>query len=101
MQSPSENAGAPDKAIHASSSSTSVDLRCAITLARVALQTLADLNPEAAASVDNALGYELDTLRVQKDPETLAVIAILSDVKARLLGEEAGVIAEDNAWYID
>ena len=97
MQNKPEPVGAPLRA----SPPSNVDIRCAVALARVALQTLADLNPEAAAAVDNALGHELEVMRGQKDPETLAVIAILADVKARLSGEEANTISEDNAWYID
>jgi hypothetical protein len=101
MQSQSEKTGAPEASVVASSSSTSVDLRCALTLARVALQALADLNPEAALAVDDALGHEIETTRGDSGPDALAVIAILSDVRAHLLGEDAPATGEDDAWYID
>ena len=82
-------------------SSQNVDVRCAITLVRVALQTLADLNPQAAAAIDSALGHEIESIRSDKQAETLAVIQILTDVRNRLAGEDAQVITDDNAWYID
>jgi hypothetical protein len=101
MQNQTQIPGAPDARLRASPSSSNVDIRCAITLVRVALQTLADLNLEAAAAIDNALGHEIEAARSHDDPDTLAVIDILSDVRARLSGEEAHVLGEDNAWYID
>jgi hypothetical protein len=101
MQNQSEKTGTPEAPVYASPSSTNVDLRCALTLARVALQTLTDLHPEAASAVDDALGHEIEAVRSDSSPDTLAVIAILSDVRAHLLGEEAQVTSEDNAWYID
>lgn len=100
MQNQFPHAGAPDAAVHGQLSPSNVDIRCAITLARIALQTLADLNPEAASAIDDALGHEIEFASVWKDPETLAVIAILTDVRAKLAGEEA-LAVEDNVWLID
>jgi hypothetical protein len=101
MQNQSEKTGASAAPAAASPSSANVDLRCALTLARVALQTLTDLNPEAASAVNDALGHEIETARVDSGPDTLAVIAILADVRARLLGEDVQATGEDGAWYID
>ena len=101
MQNQSEKTGAPEAPVRVSPSSTSVDLRCALALARVALQTLADLNPEAASAVDDALSHEIEAARGDSGPDALAVIAILSDVRAHLVGEDALAAGEDNAWYID
>jgi len=99
MQNQTQTTGAADTPTRASSSN--VDLRCALTLARVALQTLTDLDPEAALAVHDALGYEIETARAEASPDALAVIAILSDVRTHLLGEDAQATGEDNAWYID
>ncbi len=101
MQNQPQTTGAPDALEYASPSASGVDVRCALTLARVALQTLTDLNPEAASAVDDALGHEIEVARSESSPDALAVIAILSDVRARLLGDDAQTTSQDNAWYID
>ena len=101
MQNQFTKAGAPDAPLRQTPSSSEVDVRCAITLARIALQTLADFNPEAASAIDNALEEEIRKSAARKDPETRAVIAVLMDVRARLAGEEAGAVAEGDVWYID
>ena len=101
MQNQSHKPGAPEAPRQVLPSPSNVDIRCAATLARVALQTLAYLNPEAASAVDVALGHEIEAARVDHDPDTLAVIAILSDVRARLSGEELQATGDDNSWYID
>jgi hypothetical protein len=101
MQNQFPKSEGPDAPLRALSSSSKVDTQCAITLVRVALQTLADLNPEAALAIDNALGHEIEIIRGHQDPDTLAVVAILTDVRARLAGQDVHTITEDNAWYID
>jgi hypothetical protein len=101
MHNQSPQSGAADEPLHAASSSSSVDIRCAVVLAKVALQTLADINPEAASSIDHGLAHEIETARLKDDSDTLAVIAILSEVRARLAGEDAHAVREDSVWYID
>ncbi len=101
MQNQSQATGTAETPFRDKPSSSDVDLRCALTLVRVALQTLADLNPEAAAAIDSALGCEIEAKRTKKDPETLAVIEVLVDVRRRLAGDDAHIISDDNAWYID
>ena len=90
-----------DMAAHADSFSNRVDVRSALTLARVALQTLADLDPGAASSIDHALDHEIETARAENDPAATAVIAILSEVRARLTGDEPGVGEKEQVWYIE
>lgn len=101
MQNQSQKSGGSDAPLHAASSASSVDIRCAVALAKVALQILADLHPEAASNIDDALAHEIKAAGADQDADTLAVIAILADVRARLSGEEARTVAEDSVWYIE
>jgi hypothetical protein len=101
MKNQAQTTGAADATPHTASAAPSVDLRCALTLARVALQTLSDLDPEAASAVRDALGHEIETARTEASPDSLAVIAMLSDVRASLMGEEVQPAGQDDAWYID
>ncbi len=101
MQNPSPKSGAA-LTPSGQAPTSAVDMRCAIVLARVALQTLADLNPEAAASIDHALAHEIRAAQATETPDALAVIAILQDVRARLAGDDASHdMAEDSVWYIE
>jgi len=101
MQNPSPKSGDADTPLRAASSSSNVDIRCAVALAKVALQTLADLHPEAASTIDHALAYEIKAAGVDEDADTLAIIAILTDVRARLSGEVARTAGENSVWYIE
>jgi len=78
-----------------------VEMRSALTLAQVALQTLADLDAGAASSIHHALGHAIESARGEDNATALAVVDILSEVRARLSGEEPTVGEAEQVWYIE
>jgi hypothetical protein len=75
--------------------------RAALILGRVALQTLADLNPEAAAAVDDALRHEAGVLGRDGEASSPGVRALIEDLRARLAETAGHVPGEESTWYID
>jgi hypothetical protein len=73
---------------------------CALVLAKVALQTLSDLQPDAAPAIDDALAHEIETAR-KAGPDLLSVLAVLEEVRARLAGEDGHGEGDDGVWYIE
>jgi hypothetical protein len=73
---------------------------CALVLAKVALQTLSDLQPDAAPAIDDALAHEIETAR-KGGPDLLNVLAVLEDVRARLSGDDGHGEGDDGVWYIE
>jgi hypothetical protein len=73
---------------------------CALVLAKVALQILSDIHPDAAPAIDDALAHEIEVAR-KGGPDLLKVLAILEDVRARLTGEDGHGADDDAVWYIE
>jgi hypothetical protein len=100
MQSHNQNAGG-DPSTGVDAFSSQVDIRSALTLARVALQVVSDLNPESVSAIDEALGHEIDVARAENNPAALAVVAILAEIRAHLAGDEGRVANHEHVWYIE
>jgi hypothetical protein len=64
-------------------------------LARIALQTLADVTPENHVRILNALDDAMDGARLEDHERSEAVVGLLSDFKQRLVETSA------NVWYIE
>lgn len=55
-------------------SSVEVDLHLMLALSRASVNVLIALSPQSAALVREALAAEVDTLRAQNDPHSLAAV---------------------------
>jgi len=82
-------------ALRAELSAVEIDIRCALVLARIALQTLADATPENHVRILNALDDAMDIARLEEDDRSDAVIGLLSDFKMRLVETSSKV------WYLE
>ena len=78
-----------------------VEGRSALILAKIALQTLADLHPEAASSIDHALAHEIEVARTDERVRSLKLVALLEDVRAHLRADDEIAGAEEAVWYIE
>ena len=78
-----------------------VEGRSALILAKIALQTLADLHPEAASSIDEALRHQIEVARADERIRSVKLAALLQDVRAHLQSEEKHVSADEDVWYIE
>ncbi len=83
-------------ALRAELSAVEIDIRCALALARIALQTLAEATPENHVRIMNALDDAIDDARLEGDDGAEAVVGLLTDFKSRL--REVG---EPKVWYIE
>ena len=83
------------QALRAELSAVEIDIRCALVLARIALQTLADATPENHVRILNALDDAMDIARLEEDDRSDAVIGLLSDFKMRLVETSSKV------WYLE
>ena len=83
------------QALRAELSAVEIDIRCALVLARIALQTLADATPENHVRILNALDDAIDGARLEGGERSDAVIGLLSDFKQRLVETSSKV------WYLE
>ena len=92
----SERAGPVDgAALQAELSAVEIDTRCATTLARIALQVVADASPDHHVRILNALDDAIDGAHFEDTRSGAAVAGLLSDVKLRL------VEGQPQVWYIE
>ena len=92
----SQGAGPLDgAALQAELSAVEIDIRCATTLAHIALQAVAEASPDHHVRVLNALDDAIDGVRLDDSPNGQAVAGLLTDVKLRL------VEGQPRVWYID
>ncbi len=82
--------------LRAELSAVEIDIRCALSLARIALQTLADATPENHVRILNALDDEMDGARFEDGERSDAVIGLLSDFKVRLIETSSKVAYLDD-----
>jgi len=91
-----ERAGPLDgHALRAELSAVEIDIRCALVMARIALQTLADATPETHVRILNALDDAMDSARLEENERSDAVVGLLDDFKQRLVETSAKV------WYLE
>ncbi len=83
--------------LRADLSAVEIDIRCALVLARIALQTLADATPENHVRILNALDDAMDSARLEEGDNSDAVVGLLTDFKQRLV-DTAG---ESKVWYLE
>jgi hypothetical protein len=101
MKNQTESAAARDAALREDPSPTA-DIRAALTLAKVALQTLVDSSPETASAVDHALAHEIERAKRDDSADRKSVVNVLTDARARLAGEDTGEPhGGDAVWYIE
>ncbi len=74
-----------------------IDTHCALALARIAVQALAEASPENHVRVLNAIDDAIDHTRLDEGASAQAVVGLLSDFKLRLV--EAA--RESQVWYVD
>ncbi len=98
MENPKPKSGTADASFRASEI---IEGRSALILAMVALQVLADLHPEASASIDHALAHQIETAQTDKDTSSLRVAALLADVRIRLRAEEDRLVDAAGSWLIE
>jgi hypothetical protein len=83
------------QALRAELSAVEIDIRCALVLARIALQTLADATPENNVRILNAIDDAIDGARLEEGERSEAVIGLLNDFKQRL------VETSERVWYLE
>jgi len=83
------NRVAPDQGatLHADLSAADIDVRCALVLARIALQTLAELHPEAEVRIKDSLDHAIADAALEGAHGAEAVIGLLTEFKTRLAEE--------------
>ncbi len=86
---------APISALRAGLSASDIDVRCALMLARVALEVMVEISPETLSRVQSALNGEIEGARLEQGDNADAVIGIVSQFRDSL-----GVPA-DRIWYIE
>jgi hypothetical protein len=98
MENPKPKAGTADASFCASEI---IEGRSALILAKVALQVLSDLDPEASASIDDALTQQIVAAQAETDTSSLTLAALLEDVRTRLRAEEDRLVDAAAPWLID
>jgi hypothetical protein len=83
--------------LRADLSAVEIDIRCALVLARIALQTLADATPENHVRILNALDDAMDSAKLEEGDNSGAVVGLLTDFKQRL----ADTADETKVWYLE
>ena len=82
-------------ALRAGLSAADIDTRCALILSRVALQVLADSNPDVLKQIEVALDSEIEGARLEQGEGADAVIGIVSEFKTGLAN------GGNRVWYIE
>ncbi len=77
-------------ASRADMSAVEIDIRCALELARIALQTLAETTPENQVRIQNAIDDAIDGARLEDSNAAEAVVGLLTDFKLRLADTARG-----------
>jgi hypothetical protein len=98
MENPKPKSGTADASFCASEI---IENRSALILAKVGLQVLADLHPEAAASIDHALTHQIEAARADKGAYSSTLAAILEDVRAHLRADEDSLVDAAGPWLIE
>ncbi len=98
MENPKPKAGTADASFCAPET---IEGRSALILAKVALQVLADLGPEASASIDDALTHQIVAAQAEKGASSLTLAALLEDVRTRLCAEEDRLFDAADPWLIE
>src|SRR5471030_1302631 len=88
---------AEGSALRAELSAAEIDIRCALALARIALQTLADATPENHDRIQSALDEAIDGARLEASNASDAVVGLLSDFKQRL----TDAADQSKIWYLE
>jgi hypothetical protein len=86
---------APVSALRAGLSASDIDVRCALMLARVALQVMTESDPKTLDQVRTALDGEIEGARLEQGESADAVIGIVSQFRDSLGG------GGDRVWYIE
>lgn len=86
-----------ESALSADMSAAEIDIRCALVLGRIALETLAELNPDASARIMVGLDRAMDDARLEGSRGYEAVIGLLTEIKHRL--EHAD--DQNRVWYVE
>src|ERR1700761_7393343 len=97
MTSPQRADPAEGSAFRADMSAVEIDIRCALVLARIAIQTLADATPENHTRIQKALDEAIDGARLEASNGSDAVVGLLSDFKQRL----ADAADQSKIWYLE
>lgn len=72
-----------------------IDTRCAMVLARVALETLANAGETARSNILLALENEIAGQQIEQAPGAEAVTSMLNEVLLRLKGQQSRVVYLD------
>jgi hypothetical protein len=92
-----ERVAPSEGALRADLSAVEIDIRCALVLARIALQTLAENTPENHVRILNALDDAIDDARMEEATGADAVIGLLNDFKTRLTES----VERSKVWYVE
>jgi hypothetical protein len=71
-------------ALRADLSALEIDIHCALVLARIALQTLADADPAHNARIQRSLDEAVDNARLEGADRADAVVGLLTALKSQL-----------------
>jgi len=95
---PAERARPDDgEALNAELSAIDIDTHCALALARVAVQALADVSPEHQVRVLNALDDAIEAVSLEENDRSRAVAGLLTDFKMRLISPDD----HSRVWFLD
>lgn len=75
---------APVSALRAGLSASVIDVRCALMLARVALEVMVESDPQVLTRVRKALDNEIEGARLEQGETADAVIGIVSEFRDNL-----------------
>ena len=83
-----------DSPLRADLSAIEIDIHCALVLARIALQTLADADPTNNARIQKSLDEAVDNARLEGSDRAEAVVSLLKDFKSQLnsISERARIL---------